>query len=109
MSEFVHEVNDQSFDAEVLEAGTPVLVDFWAEWCGPCRMLAPTVDKVAQEFNGQLKVVKVDVDDSSAVSSRFGIKSIPTLILFKGGSEQGRLIGNQSKDQISQLVSRHIG
>lgn len=108
MSEHVMEVSDQNFEAEVLQASTPVLVDFWAEWCGPCRLLGPTVEKVAEEFNGQLKVVKLNVDDSAATSSRFGIKSIPTLILFKGGSEHDRLIGNQPKDAISGMVNRSL-
>ena len=109
MSEFVSEVTDQSFESEVLQSERPVLVDFWAEWCGPCRMLAPTIDKVAQEYQGQLKVVKLNVDDSTGTSSRFGIKSIPTLIVFKNGAEQDRLIGNQPKDAIAQMVSRHVG
>ena len=109
MSEFVKQVSDQSFEAEVLQADRPVLVDFWAEWCGPCRLLGPTIDKLAQEYDGQLKVVKLNVDDSSDTSTRFGIKSIPTLIVFKNGSEQDRLIGNQPKEAIAQVLARHIG
>jgi thioredoxin 1 len=109
MSEFVKNVDDQTFEAEVLQSDKPVLVDFWAEWCGPCRMLAPTVDKLAQEFDGQLKFVKLNVDDSAATSNRFGIKSIPTLILFKNGNEQDRLIGNQPKEAIAQVLARHVG
>jgi thioredoxin 1 len=108
MSEFVKQVSDQSFEAEVLQADKPVLVDFWAEWCGPCRMLGPTIDKLAQEYDGQLKVVKLNVDDSAATSNRFGIKSIPTLIVFKDGSEQDRLIGNQPREAIAQVLARHI-
>ena len=109
MSEYVKQVSDQSFEAEVLQADRPVLVDFWAEWCGPCRLLGPTIDKLAQEYDGQLKVVKLNVDDSSDTSTRFGIKSIPTLIVFKNGSEQDRLIGNQPKEAIAQVLARHIG
>jgi thioredoxin 1 len=108
MSKFVDEVSDQSFDSEVLGAETPVLVDFWAAWCGPCRMLAPTVDRLAEEFGDRLKVVKLDIDASAATSTRFGIKSIPTLVLFKNGSEQDRLIGNQPKEAIAQMISRHV-
>ena len=108
MSKFVDEVSDQSFDSEVLGAETPVLVDFWAAWCGPCRMLAPTVDRLAEEFGDRLKVVKLDIDASVATSTRFGIKSIPTLVLFKNGSEQDRLIGNQPKEAIAQMISRHV-
>ena len=109
MSEHVREVTDGSFESEVLQSETPVLVDFWAEWCGPCRSLAPTVDLVAEEFDGQLKVVKLNVDSSTGTSNRFGIKSIPTLILFKNGNEQDRLIGNQPKDAIVQMVARCVG
>jgi thioredoxin 1 len=108
MSEIVSAVNDQSFESEVIGHQTPVLVDFWAEWCGPCRMLAPTVEKVAQEFEGRLKVVKMNVDEATGTPNQFGIKSIPTLILFKDGREQDRLIGNQPKDAISQMISRHV-
>jgi thioredoxin 1 len=108
MSEFVSEVNDQSFESDVLASKTPVLVDFWAEWCGPCRMLAPTVEKVAQEYQGQVKVVKMNIEESVNVPNRLGIKSIPTLIVFKNGSEQDRLIGNQPKEAISQMIARHV-
>jgi thioredoxin 1 len=108
MSEFVSEVGDGSFEQEVLQSPMPVLVDFWAEWCAPCRRLAPTVDKVAEEFEGQLKVVKVNVDNSASVSSRFGIKSIPTLILFKDGTEQDRMIGDQTREAITRMVGRFV-
>ncbi len=109
MSEKVGEVTDQSFEAEVLQTATPVLVDFWAEWCGPCRMLAPTIDEVADQFDGSVKVVKFDVDNSTSVPSRLGVRTIPTMILFKDGAEQERLIGNQPKTAIAQMIGRHVG
>lgn len=109
MSGKVGEVTDQSFEAEVLQSGTPVLVDFWATWCGPCRMLAPTIDEVANDFDGSLKVVKLDVDNSTSVPSRLGVRTIPTMILFKNGAEKDRLIGNQPKQAIAQMIGRHVG
>ena len=108
MSELVSDVSDQTFEIEVLRAATPVLVDFWASWCSPCRSLAPTVDRLAEEFGGRLKVVKLDIDESAAMTNRFDIKSIPTLILFKDGSERDRLIGNQPKEAIAQMIERHV-
>jgi thioredoxin 1 len=108
MSEFVSEVTDQNFDKNVLESDQPVLVDFWAEWCHPCKMLAPTVEKVAEEYNGKAKVVKLNVDDSNQVAQRYGIKGIPTLILFKGGSEADRVVGVTSKDNIARMIDRAL-
>ncbi len=109
MSGFITEVSDQSFEAEVLESNTPVLVDFWAEWCGPCRELAPTVDKVAEEFDGRLKVVKLSIDDSVAMTDRFRVRSIPTLVLFKNGVEQDRIVGFQQKEAVTEMIARHVG
>ena len=109
MNEFVTEVRDESFEAEVLQSGTPVLVDFWADWCGPCRMLAPTVDEVAAEFGGRLKVVKLNVDESMATMERFRVRSIPTLVLFKDGVEQDRMVGLQQQETVTQMVARHVG
>ena len=108
MSKFVSEVSDQTFETEVLKADTPVLVDFWAAWCGPCRSLAPTVDRLAEEFGDRLKFVKFDIDESVAMTDRFEIKSIPTLVLFKDGSERDRLIGNQPKEAIARMIARHV-
>ena len=102
------EVTDQSFEQDVLESSVPVLVDFWAEWCGPCKMLTPTVEKVASEYEGKAKVVKLNIDDNNQVPQRYGIKSIPTLILFKNGSEADRTIGLTSKDSIARMIDRAL-
>ena len=109
MNEFVTEVSDHSFENDVLKADQPVLVDFWAAWCAPCRMLAPTVDAVAEKYNGSAKVVKVNVDENPSVSQRFGIKGIPTLILFKGGKEEERVVGATSQESISRMIDKHVG
>ena len=108
MSEYVTEVSDNSFEADVLNADQPVLVDFWAEWCAPCRMLAPTVDAVAEKYAGTTRVVKLNVDDNPTVSQKYGIKGIPTLILFKGGKEEERIVGATSKEAISRLLDKHV-
>jgi thioredoxin 1 len=108
MSEFVSEVTDQSFEQDVLKSEQPVLVDFWAEWCHPCKMLAPTVEKVAQEYEGKAKVVKLNVDDSNQVAQRYGIKGIPTLILFKGGAEADRVVGVTTRDNIARMIDRAL-
>ena len=109
MSEHVREVNDASFEKEVLQSEKPVLVDFWAEWCGPCRMMQPTVEAVAGEYRESAAVVKLNVDDNPAVSQRYGIKGIPTLILFRGGKEEERVVGATSKEALSRLVGKHTG
>ena len=109
MSEHVNEVSDSSFERDVLQSDRPVLVDFWAAWCAPCRMLAPTVDAVAEKYAGSARVVKLNVDDNPAVSQRYGIKGIPTLILFKNGKEEERVVGATSKDAISRMIEKHIG
>jgi thioredoxin 1 len=102
----MQEVTDQSFEQDVLKSEVPVLVDFWAEWCGPCKMLAPTVEKVASEYEGKAKVVKLNIDDNNQVAQRYGIKGIPTLILFKNGSEADRTVGLTSKDNIARMIDR---
>ena len=109
MSDNVREVDDSSFEADVLNHGQPVLVDFWAAWCAPCRMLAPTVEAVAQKYEGKAKVVKLNVDDSNVTAQRYGIKGIPTLIVFKGGSENDRVVGTTSKDSIARMIDRALG
>ncbi len=108
MSEQIREVNDSSFETDVLKSDKPVLVDFWAEWCAPCRMLAPTVEAVAEKYAGRARVVKMNVDDNPSVPGRYGIKGIPTLILFKNGREEERVVGATSKEAISRMLDEHI-
>lgn len=109
MSELVIEVSDSTFEKDVLQADRPVLVDFWAPWCAPCRMLAPTVDAVAETYTATARVVKINVDDNPAISQRYGIKGIPTLILFKAGKEEERVVGATSKEAISRMIDRYVG
>jgi thioredoxin 1 len=108
MSEHVSEVSDSSFEKDVLQSDKPVLVDFWAAWCAPCRMLAPTVDAIAEKYSTNARVVKVNVDDNPSISQRYGIKGIPTLILFKGGKEEERVVGATSKEAISRMIDKHV-
>ena len=95
---------DKNFKSEVLDSKTPVLVDFWAEWCAPCRMLAPVVEKIAKDYSGQLKVGKLNVDDNSEVPQQYGIQGIPTVILFKGGKAVNQIVGFQSEDKLKSAV-----
>jgi thioredoxin 1 len=108
MSEHVREVSDSSFEKDVLQADAPVLVDFWAEWCAPCRALTPTVEAVAEKYAGSARVFKVNVDENPSISQRYGIKGIPTLILFKGGKEEERVVGATSKEAISRMIDKHV-
>ena len=108
MGEHVNEVSDSSFEQDVLKSDKPVLVDFWAAWCAPCRMLAPTVDAIAEKYSGNARVVKVNVDDNPSISQRYGIKGIPTLILFKNGKEEERVVGATSESAISRMLDKHI-
>lgn len=103
------DVTDQAFDQEVLKSGTPVLVDFWAEWCGPCRMIAPRVKEIAEQYGGKLRVAKMDTDENPATPGRYGVIGIPTLMLFKDGKVVMRLTGAQySKDQIVAQILPHL-
>jgi thioredoxin 1 len=107
MSERVKEVTDNSFEQEVLKSEKPVLVDFWAEWCGPCRMLAPTVEAIAEQYSETAAVVKLNVDDNPTTAEAYGIRGIPTLILFSGGKEVERVIGATSKESISRMIEKY--
>lgn len=97
-------LDDQNFESEVLNSTSPVLVDFWAEWCGPCRALAPTIEEIAQEYEGRLKVGKLNVDENPGAPSAFEIRSIPTLILFRDGAVIERVVGALPKGQITELI-----
>ncbi len=108
MSELTIAVTDETFKADVLDSEIPVLVDFWAEWCGPCRMIAPHVDAIAAELQGKLKVAKVDIDDNPAIPGRYGIVGIPTLMLFKGGKVVERVTGALPKGRILAQVEPHL-
>lgn len=108
MSDHVKEVTDVSFKADVLGADVPVLVDFWAEWCGPCKALAPTLEDVAKDFDGKVKIVKLNVDESPEMSAQFGVMSIPTLILFKNGNIEATKVGAMTKSQLTAFIESNI-
>ncbi|MCB0368291.1 MAG: thioredoxin [Bdellovibrionales bacterium] len=101
-------VTDGNFESEVLNSGTPVLVDFWAEWCGPCRALAPKLEEIASEFQGKMKIVKLNVDENQNTPAKYNIRGIPAMLLFKGGKEVGQLVGNQPKDAIVDFLNKNI-
>ncbi len=102
------EVTDSNFQTEVLKSDKPVLLDFWAEWCGPCKMIAPVVEELAKEYDGKLKVGKVDVDSNQQTSMQYGIRSIPTLLIFKGGKVVDQLIGAVPKKMLAEKVAKHL-
>jgi thioredoxin 1 len=107
MSEQVKEVTDSSFEGAVLQSEKAVLVDFWAAWCGPCRMLAPTIEAIAEEYSENATVVKLNVDDNPSATATYGIKGIPTLILFSEGREVERMVGANSKESISRMIEKY--
>lgn len=107
-SKNILEATDANFEKDVLGAGQVALVDFWAEWCGPCRALAPTIDKIADEYAGKIKVFKMNVDENPNTPSRFSIRGIPTLILFKNGQAVDQIVGLQPKEAIASVIARQI-
>jgi thioredoxin 1 len=103
------DLTSADFDGEVLQSGTPVLVDFWAPWCGPCRMMGPVIDAVADKYAGRVKVGKVNVDEAADLAGRYGVRSIPTLIIFKGGEQADMLVGAVPEAELSQRLDRVLG
>jgi thioredoxin 1 len=108
MSDQILHISESTFDAEVLNSEIPVLVDFWAEWCGPCKMIAPVLDELASEYEGKLKICKVNVDENPDIPPKFGIRGIPTLIVFKGGNAEATKVGALSKTQLTEFVEEVI-
>ena len=107
-SDLITHTSDASFNADVIEAGTPVLVDYWAEWCGPCKMIAPILEEVAKEYDGKIQIAKMDVDANQAVPAKFGIRGIPTLILFKNGVAAAQKVGAMGKGQLTSFIDSNI-
>ena len=108
MSENIKHITDTSFDADVLKSDRPVLVDFWAEWCGPCKMIAPILEEVAKEYDGRIQIAKMDVDANQTVPAQFGIRGIPTLILFKNGEVAAQKVGALGKGQLTSFIDSNI-
>ncbi len=108
MSPHLSHVTDASFEEDVLKATGPVLVDFWAQWCGPCKMIAPVLDELAEEYAGKLKIVKLDVDGNSATPDKYNVKGIPTLIIFKNGNVEAKKVGALSKSQLAAFIESTI-
>jgi thioredoxin 1 len=104
----VSEVNDVTFDQEVLKASVPVLIDFWAPWCGPCKAIAPVVEELAGEYNGRVKIVKMNIDDNPQTPSKYGVRGIPTLMLFKGGSVAEQIVGALPKSRLVHVIDRAL-
>ena len=108
MSENIVHTSDDSFESDVLQSDKPALVDFWAEWCGPCKMIAPMLDEAASEYADRLSVVKLNVDENPNIAQKFGIRSIPTLILFKDGAVQAQKLGAMSKSQLTEFLDTNL-
>lgn len=107
MSE-INNVSDSSFEQDVLQSDTPVLVDYWAEWCGPCKMVAPVLEEIAQEYSGRLKICKLNIDENEATPPKYGIRGIPTLMLFKNGAVEATKVGALSKSQLAAFIDSNI-
>jgi thioredoxin 1 len=108
MSEQIVHVTDDSFESEVLKSNQPVLIDYWAEWCGPCKMIAPVLDDIASEYDGKLKVVKLNIDENPNTPPRYGIRGIPTLMLFKDGEVEATKVGAVSKSQLVAFIDSNL-
>ncbi len=108
MSDKLYHVTDDNFEKEVLQSDIPVLVDYWAEWCGPCKMIAPILDEIADEYSGRLKVAKLNIDDNPNTPPRYGIRGIPTLMIFKGGEVEATKVGALSKSQLTAFIDQSL-
>lgn len=108
MNELIVHVSDDSFENDVLNSSAPVLVDYWAEWCGPCKMIAPVLDEIAAEYDGKVKVVKLNIDDNPNTPPKYGIRGIPTLMLFKGGEVEATKVGAVSKSQLTAFIDSNL-
>ena len=108
MSQIIHNVSDETFETEVLQSNIPVLVDYWAPWCGPCKMIAPILIEIAEEYGDRLQVAKLNIDDNQATPPKYGIRGIPTLMLFKNGNIEATKVGQLSKAQLTAFIDSHI-
>ena len=108
MVDLILTATDANFDTEVLASDRPVLVDFWAEWCAPCRAMAPVIDQIAKEYDGKVKVAKLNVDENMATSTRYNIRGIPTMLLFKDGQVKEQIVGATSQDGLERVLSKHL-